>query len=231
MMPSKSCPIIGQNSKGFFQKGNNKRPVVVVSVDPVVGIFHLQDLETNEYYVAHPSLLLMPPQIPSQFRQEAFNRVAHIWARAINNLAVPVVIDPAPLSIVSYARLLRNARESKNTYGWTHPFINEDFWHDHNHKISVTEQTDCIVVGLKTIKFPPKSESVGVIKATDEVLFHWKFLTELENFCALMDKDAFSPEPNFVVQNLTPDIITTLEGRYDIGFVQQEHDKTKWSVI
>ena len=232
--PPKSCPIIGHNSKGFANTHEGIRPVVVVQIDPVIGILHVCDIETHKLHTLHPSLFIMAnSQIPPSYRQEAFNRVAAHWAAALNAYPSPVVINTGKMSFYHFARLLRNAREAKNRYSWTHPLIDENKWSSVASLITVTDSSDGVLLGPKESKFPPKGSTVGTLKpfASSDITCEWRSLEDLERLCFLLDQKLLTPVPAFIVSNLTPDIIESLEARYAVGFVQHETDKTKWSIV
>jgi hypothetical protein len=225
--------IIGTNSKGIATlTTEGRRPVVIEYVDEAAGFFHVRDLETSKPYTIYRTSFTMPTQIPSKYRQSSFERVAAHWGAALNQHPTPLDINPAPLSRLSFMRLLREAREAKNIYGWTHPSIDEELWQEHASQITISETSNGVSMGLKHAKFPPKSALVGepIAKTLDATDFKWTAFTELEALCLLLDKKAFVPAPAFLVENLTDDLIQSLEARYNVAFVQLENTN-KWSLI
>lgn len=228
----KSVPIIGPNSKGIALTTDGNRPVVIEYVDNAVGFFHVRDLENSRPYTIFRTSFMPSQQIPSEQTEKAFQRVAAHWAEALHRHPEPYLIDPAPLSCTSYMRLLRKAREAKNTYHWQFPTLDEEKWKLYANDITITETSEGVLMGLKNAKFPPKSEIVGLaVPRKDEILFDWKTEQQLDAFCLCLSNKLFAPCPLFYVQNLTPHLILSLEARYELGFVQHETDKNKWSIV
>jgi hypothetical protein len=165
--------------------------------------------------------------IPSRFRQQHFDSLAHVWRDALAAYPSAVLVDPAPLAPDTFARKLREARYAKERFGWKHPFIDEAKWKELNEKIDVGFTDDGrIRLGV------PKSQEAALIGKTerfDEYLIKWNNETDLSNICAFFTWCVIHPKPFFVVQNLTTDLIVKLEAAHDIAFNQLEQNK--WQLI
>lgn len=224
---------IDHNTKGFASTVDGQRPVVIEYVDHAVGFYHVIDIETRKPYTIYRTSFMPSSTIPNKYRQSAFLRVAHMWADALAKYPTPATIDTFPFAAISVIRLVRNAREAKNTYGWIHPGINDKKWAELNDTLTVTEVDErTITIGLQSAKFPPKSEPIGAVQSTEPITqVEWHDVKELDSLCFLLERKLLHPRPNLVVSNLTDEIITSLESRYEVGFVQHETDKNKWSIV
>lgn len=227
-------PNIGHNTKGIASITNDgSRPVVVEYVDNAVGFLHVRDLETNKPYTIFRTSFMPSNTIPAKYRKAAFDRVANHWANALINHPLPVVLDPTPLASISFVRLLRDGREAKNTYGWLHKNIIESLWTQFANDLSVTEMPNGMVsIGLQSAKFPADGLPVGKVISTELVTqVEWTDPAQLDALCFVLERKLLHPRPNLVVSNLNESLILSLESRYEVGFVQHETDKNKWSIV
>lgn len=226
-------PSIGHNTKGIATITNEgSRPVVIEYVDEAVGFYYVRDLETNKPYTIFRTSFMPSTSIPPKHRKAAFDRVALAWSQALNAHPQPIVIDPSPLATVSFARLLRDGREAKNKYGWVSSLINDEKWKVLANDLTVTERTDGYIgIGLQSAKFPAEGTPVGTPVLADEVAVKWTDPQQLDALCFLLDRKLLFPVPRFVLTDLNDAIITSLESRYEVGFVQHENDKNKWSIV
>ena len=227
----KSEPIIGINTKGIATlTTQGPRPVIIEYIDKAVGFYHVRDLETNAAYTIFRTSFRMNTEIPNKYKQHAFNRVAKHWAFALQNHPTPVSVDSSPVTPLSMMRLLREARIAKDLYGWQYPELDDALWKDIADDLTLTEGKGCVIIGLKSAKFAPKSE-IGVQVPLHETEFKWSTEQELDAFCLLLDHKLIVPRPNFVIYNLTPKQIESLESRYEIGFVPSETNPNKQHIL
>jgi hypothetical protein len=221
------CPEIGQNSRGFaLLRNEGSRPVVVESVESV-GFLKVRDIETNKIYMIFYQQFTPSPTIPSRFRRYVFEQVAPYWAQALEKYPNAVIVSPTSLSAETLARKLREGREAKNRYSWTSPLVDEEKWNRLSEKLIVT------LLANNTVQIgPAEAKEVtafeAVITTKNEIFIKWKTVEELENFCKVAK--LFEPKPLFVVFDLTPPLIESIESRFDVGFVSRESGKA-WDVI
>jgi hypothetical protein len=225
-------PIIGPNTTGLIRTERGHRLVRVEFISTLLPFVYVRDIETNKPHVIYRNDLKMTQNIPAKYREERFQRVAHVWGAALNAYPNAIEVNPSPLSFFAYARLLRDARTAKDKYGWQHPAIRESLW-QHAASITVTEAESGIgvLLGPTEAKFPPRALPAGVVAETDMLEFRWSNEAELEAFCLLHDKKCVWPRQSFYTTGLTTALVASLEERYDIGFVPHESDATKWLIV
>lgn len=224
---------IGHNSKGFADTVDGRRPVVIEYVNAAVGFYHVTDLETHKPYTIFRTSFMPTNTIPAKFRKAAFDRVASHWADALKQHPVPIVFNPHPLASISFVRIMRDGREAKNKYGWVNPLINDTQWAEIVDQLSVTEMKDGMVsIGLQSAKFPSDATPAGSVLSSEPItVVEWTEPQQLDALCFILERKLLHPRPNLVVSNLNEALIVSLESRYEVGFVQHETDKNKWSIV
>ena len=221
-----SCPQYGPNTKGFCKDIDGKTTFITVEHSCFGGILHCKT-STGQHITVHQSNFIMLPVIPSHLREYHFTSLAKIWATALRNFPHASVFKPSTMSPATLQRKLRESRVAKNKYGWQHPLIDDDQWKQHADAIAIsTNDSGEVVLSGESNKVVETTEIV----AKNQVVVQWKDKSTLEHFCALCSSKSLSPAPTFLITNLTTDLITDLEARYDVGFTPLD-DGLRWEVI
>jgi hypothetical protein len=221
-----SCPDIGQNSIGVATvREGVTRPVRITAITPVNQFLSVIDLENgDEYYIHRNAFIMSKNTIPSKYREHHFQRVAHIWAAALDAYPNPVNVGTDGMSYEGFIRLLRETRDSKRLYGWKNPLIDEAKWASYGDslKISLTPQ-GVFIAG------PGNHAAIGkVVEASNAPVttLQWKDFQDVENICSLLHHKVFKPAPRVKLSGLTDIQRSSLEQRYDLAFVPADEPET-----
>ncbi len=228
-----SCPVPGPNSPGLAKLRNNGIiPVRVEFVRPD-RFLYCRD-ECGKQHTIHESDFTMLPTIPSRFREYNWLALEPFWAQALAAYPKTLTITSQGTSNETLARKLRECRYARDRYNFAFHVANEAKWRELAERLVVTPTDD----GKVTIG-PPQAAQTGlqtvgfeaVVSGQNQVFIKWDAHPQvLESFCALIHARAFDPKPQFVVFGLTPELIESLESRYDVGFQPREDGKS-WIVI
>lgn len=180
------------------------------------------------------------PSIPGKFKQHQFDQVAAHIGRALEAYPSAVTFDPAPLSVETFARKIREAIQAKKQYGWKNAAISEALWAEHANELVTAiindDKLSTVIIGtshaVKNRKTAPVGQQVSapvaapVIQIATGISF-----AELENFCNILHHKILFPAPIFTIKNLKPDIIESLENQYDIAIIPLESDPDTFQII
>ena len=225
-----SGPLPGRNSRGFGIDGDGHAFPVIVRNIGMAGFLHCRRLDTAQPISLHRTQFTMSQTIPSIFRQSAFNTMAPFWVRALTDHPFAIVIQDERWAPETLVRKLREARQAKAKYGWTHPDIDEKRWIELSEKIFPRIQDD----GKQTVVILGPQEAKDYRAFTSSVTNQGEvFVTfveqdTLEDFCSCVTRRIFTPLPNFVIYGITDNQVVDLEARYDIGFVKRADGHSWW---
>ena len=226
---ARSCPKIGQNTRGHFTDPEGKVHHVKVKHIRLDKFLEVEEPTGKQFSIYFTRFTPMS-QIPSKFRKTQFDYVAPIWGQAIEAYPVPVEFDPAPLSADTYARKLREARQAKQKFGYQNPAINEEKWRHYATDIAISVKSDGkVCLGPNQLTAPAKQ--ITTLTRADEVVVEFLSLQDLENLCLLIERNIFHPKPVFVVTGLNDETIASLEERYDVAFTPVNDQAGKWQLI
>jgi hypothetical protein len=200
-----------------------------VDSDGLVVYYHLiADSKTTGHCVRN-GFKPMSRNIPPRYREHVFHSVAHVWKHILDSYPKLVRVDPRPLTLETYAKKLRDSREAKNTYGWTHPLVDEELWQKHSERIKIGQDLERneVLAGPSESFGDNKHAAIGIVANQPEIMFRWRNFRELEALCLVISQ--MTPRQVFVVSDLSDDQIASLESRYEVGIV--EYTKGVWHIV
>lgn len=180
--------------------------------------------------------------IPSRFRENHFASVAHIIGAACASYPKPVRVNPKPLMAETLARKLREAIIAKQLYNHKHPLIDEAHFKEYADKLQVGTKNVgellFVLIGAKELLSDNKINVAGELEhstphVVSELDFTFTRITDLENLCTMLHEGMFKPRPvvNVTAGGLTPELITSLEERYNVGFVPLNGRLGTWQIV
>lgn len=210
-----------------LEQGKHLRPVRVES--PLPGLFYfVTDLTNNAPLTVHESFLTPTERLPYRLRESNFLGVAHILGAAVDAFPAIIIVNPNPLMPGTMTRRLREAIRAKLLQGYKHPTIDESKWKTIGQKLQVSPQPDCVFIGspeaIKAHAVPVGKVNGSFVRPIGSSNVPTITLTSLEpetleRLCRLLHDRAFDPTPIVNLPTLSPDLIESLESRYDLGFV------------
>lgn len=224
-------PPYGQNSLGVASRKNGKDTLARIEHVGAGRMLHCRSVDTLEPFTIHESDFTPMPTIPSKYREYNFHALAPYWAEALRSFPNAITIQPSGVSQETLVRKLRESRVAKETYGWTHPSVDEALWLMHSKELVITPTTNGLVqIGKELPKETTPFHGDIVTNAAPPTVVDYRSPDVLESFCAVLSQKIFNPKPSFIIHGLTPDIISDFESRYDVGFTPREDGKS-WDVI
>lgn len=195
------------------------------------GFYECHNMFDGKAVVLYRLFLTPMPQIPSRFKEHQFLQVAEHLGASLNAYPGCVRVDPTPLAVDTMARKLREAIKAKQLYSWKHPSIDEKLWGEHHAALTVSiDETTILVGSLSAIKTRDIVKQQAARVHTDGVeLVDWT-TNDIESLCLQLHKRMFKPTPVFLVRNLAPAYVESLEQRYDVAIFPLEHDQTMYQI-
>lgn len=199
-----------------------------------LGAFECRDVENNKRYNLFPQNLMPADNIPARFKRTQFEGVAHVLGAALSAYPDAIEVDPSPLSVETYARRIREAKQAKMLYHYKHPLIDDNLFAQRADEIETSMLDGKLMIGPKSaIK---KAKPVGRIRLTElrddeEIIIDHKEWDTVERLCRLIHDRVFSPMPNFIIFNLSADQVADLEKRYDVAIAPFEDNPQKFQLI
>lgn len=225
---------IGPNSKCIVRLTNGNRPVTVLGGADIHGLlWRGQDDETKDLYLFFTAQILTMNTIPHRFSRANFDRYADALGAALRAFPAPIEVDPSPYSVETYASRFRDAREAKKRYGYEHPHVDNVLFTQYADELSVAIQTRTLLIGPRAAIRAKTESQAGTVQtpASKDQVQVQATVEALEAVCSLLDKRHLSPPPKFFVRGLNPDIISSLEQRYDVAFAPSDSDPTVHHIL
>lgn len=200
--------------------------------------FECRDEETGALYTYFPQNLMPVNTTPSRYSRHMFVGMAPIIGAALNAYPDCIEATPGGLSIETFARRVREARDAKIRYPqYKHSEI-DDLKFERFGSLLRTKMIESpsgfkLRIGPKeSLGGVPKAAGIGIFQPlANEICVDASNLENLERLLRLMNDRVFSPVPVFTVTNLTPAQIEELESRYDIGFIAFEAEPNKFQIL
>ncbi len=178
------------------------------------------------------------PTIPCRFREHLFREIAPFISTALHSFPNAVEVLTT-LTNETFRRRFTEAIEAKRRYGWKHDDIVDESFLKLYSKLRTAIIDDKLFIGsleaLKLLRANSKTaETLGVaIKPKPESSNAIPIevpLPYLQDFAEILS--IFVPRPtNFFVRNLGPNQQSYYESKYDIGFAQDEANKTIFHIL
>jgi hypothetical protein len=165
-----------------------------------------------------------PNPIPSRFRSTAYQAVAHIWDSALKQWPKPLIVNPAPLTLESYAKKLRDGRTARELHGWKYVELEDEAkWQELASTFTIHIEGPNVVIRNPHCKLD-KNKKVGEVEKPHVIkIFEWN-QAYIEQLCCVLSKHWMKPQPHFLISGVSIEVINELESRFDIGFVKTEND-------
>jgi hypothetical protein len=196
------------------------------------GFFLLKILDTNKQIIIHRQNIEFMPVILARFRESNFQKLASIWAKALQEFPREVLVTSV-LSNETLARKIREAREAKQRHGWLHSEINEEQWKLLAHEISVEVTDKGVLLASKVHKQQERNKKNLEIEFETSTKTEWVVTVtatfeKIETLCLMLSSHSFEPAPIFILKFLTDEQAQSLEERYDIVLVKENNE---WRIL
>lgn len=173
--------------------------------------------------------------IPARFREHLFREIAPALGAALR--AFPSVTEVlTTLTNETFRRRFTEAIEAKRRYGWKHSDVSESLFASTAAKLRTAIIGDQLYIGsLESLKLVRNKNAEPLGSAVEPKPESASIPTEvklgyLNDFARVLPH--FVPRPtNFFVRNLNPDQQSYYESKHDIGFAQDEVDKTIFHIL
>ena len=212
------------------EQGVNETLVDVLRLSHHPHFYVCDDLfRSSQITVYEQNLTEMKDTIPARFSQRMFDRFAPFLGAALRSYPQPISID-STLSPRTVQRCVEEAIRAKREYGHKNPSLSESEWKQYHANLGTAEIDGRVWVGAREQLKRQVVVQVGSVAPT--VPEHSVSANEsaLRALAQLLSSNALTPKPIFFVRGTEPCLRNILEKQYDIIFIPDEVDATKFYI-